>query len=175
MSNPFLAEIRIFGFNFAPHGWAFCAGQTLAISQNTALFSLLGTTYGGNGTSSFALPDLRGRGALHSGQGPGLSNYVLGQFGGTENVTLLTSEIPQHSHALAASSSLATVSTPASDTTLARSSGGLLAYDGTATPGTALSPQAVSVSGGSQPHNNLMPYLAVNFCIAMSGIFPARN
>ena len=177
MSQPFVAEIRIFPYTFAPSGWAFCAGQLLPISQNTALFSLIGTFYGGNGTSNFALPDLRGRAATHMGQGTGLSPYNLGQSGGTETVTLTYNEMPQHSHAVAASSGLATVSTPASDATLATSSGGLLAYDGSNTEPvvTALSPAAVGTSGGSLPHNNLMPYLVLEFCIALQGIFPARN
>ncbi len=175
MSAPFIAEIRIFGFNYAPRGWAFCNGQLLPIAQNTALFSLLGTTYGGNGTTTFGLPNLQGRAPLHPGQGPGLSPYVLGQSGGSENVTLTQNELPSHSHALNG----ITAPPPAVGTTpdptqgLGRSSGGS-AY-GPAVNLAAMNLQALIAQGGNQPHNNRMPYLAMNFCIALQGIFPSRN
>lgn len=172
MAQPFIGEIRLFGFNFPPVNYAYCNGQTVAISQNPALFSILGTTYGGNGTSTFALPNLQSRVPISFGQGPGLSDYVLGEEAGTESVTVLSTELPQHNHALAASSSLATAETPSSDVTLARSSGGLLAYGGLGS--TATGP-LTGLSGGSLPHNNIMPYLTINFCIALNGAFPARN
>lgn len=174
MSTPFLGEIRMFAGNFAPRSYAFCAGQVIPINQNTALFSLLGTYYGGNGTSTFALPDLRGRAPMHQGSGVGLTPRVIGEVDGTETVTLLQTEMPQHTHGVAASSGVATVSEAASDVVLARSASGLTAY-AAATPNTSLGTTLVGVAGGSQPHNNLMPYLAINFIIATSGIFPARN
>jgi microcystin-dependent protein len=179
MSSPFVAEIRIFGFNFAPNGWAFCAGQILPISQNTALFSLLGTTYGGNGQSTFALPNFQDNASMSQGQGPGLSDYALGQVSGVESVTLLTSEIPSHDHALAAATlspinPAQNVPTPISGAQLGISNPGN-AYSSVATPVTTLHPQAIQPQGGSQPHNNMQPYLTLNFCIALQGIFPARN
>ena len=174
MADPFVAEIRIFPFNFAPKGWAWCDGQLLPLSQNTALFSLLGTTYGGNGASNFALPDLQGRAPMHPGQGPGLSLHDLGETGGSETVSLLESEIPSHSHALRADTDVATRSA-ASGNVLARS---------VVTPGyqsttnsnlTQLSGNALAPAGGDAPHNNLQPYLTFYFCIALQGIFPPRN
>lgn len=173
MADPFVAEIRIFPFNFAPQGWAFCDGQLLPISQNTALFSLLGTTYGGNGVSTFGLPNLQGRVAMQPGQGPGLSLRDLGEIGGSETVTLLQSEIPAHAHALNANSNPADVVAPTSNRSLARSSGGF-AYHDTNANLTDLAPQALAVAGGSLPHNNLMPYLVLNFCIALQGVYPPR-
>jgi len=171
MSDPFVAEIRIFPFNFAPRGWAFCNGQLMAISQNTALFSLLGVTYGGDGRTTFALPHLQGSVPIQPGQGPGLSNYDLGETGGSETVTLLTSEMPAHSHALQASIGLAAGRDP-TNAAMARSRGAN-AY-GPATSLVTMSPQALAVAGGSQPHNNLQPYLTLNFCIALQGIYPSR-
>ncbi len=175
MSEPFVAEIRIFGFNFAPRGWAFCNGQLLPISQNTALFSLLGTTYGGDGKTTFALPNLQGSAPLQQGQGQGLSQYFLGEIGGESSVTLLESEIPAHSHAVNASSASGTSNDPTGNVwaapTVARQ--GIDVYG--STNGAAMSPQALSPSGGSQPHNNMMPYLTLNFCIALQGIYPARS
>lgn len=175
MSSPFIAEIRMFGFNFAPRGWAFCNGQLLPIAQNTALFSLLGTTYGGNGTTNFGLPNLQGRAPLHPGQAPGLSPYVLGQTGGSETVTLTQNGLPSHTHAMNGSIAPPPAGGVTPDPTqgLGRAAGGN-AY-GAAANLTAMSPQALSLQGGSQPHNNLMPYLTVNFCIALQGIFPSRN
>lgn len=175
MSNPFVAEIRMFGFNFAPRGWALCNGQILPIAQNTALFSLLGTTYGGNGQTTFGLPNLQGRAPLHPGQGPGLSAYSLGQVGGTETVTLTQNQLPSHTHALNGITAPppATGTVPDATVGLGRASGGN-AY-GAAANLVSMSPQSLPPQGGNQPHNNLMPYLAVNFCIALQGIFPARN
>ena len=176
MADPFIAEIRIFGFNFAPKGWAFCTGQLLPIRQNTALFSLLGTTYGGDGKSTFALPNLEGDIVMHPGQGPGLSNYDLGQSGGQSTVTLLNSEMPQHSHALAASNEIGEDRKPAGEA-FARSTGGPLYGPAPVPPvaPVAMAPAAIGVMGGNQPHNNMMPHLAVNFCIALQGIYPARS
>jgi microcystin-dependent protein len=172
MSSPFVAEIRIFGFNFAPTGWAFCNGQLLPISQNTALFSLLGTFYGGDGKSTFALPDIQGSAALHQGQGNGLSERFLGEIGGSEFVTLLESEMPLHTHNLRGGILNATTGNPAPDMGLTRSVGGS-AYKASG-PIVQLAPEAATPAGGSLPHNNLMPYLALNYCIAMQGVFPAR-
>ena len=172
MSEPFVAEIRIFGFNFAPSGWALCDGQLMPISQNTALFSLLGTTYGGDGRSTFALPDLQDRSPMHPGQGPGLSLRDLGETGGSETVTLLEAEMPAHTHAVAASSTLADTPTPGG-MSFAKSAG---AYQtGTAQNLVAMANAALPVQGGSQPHNNRQPYLVLNFCIALQGIFPPRS
>jgi microcystin-dependent protein len=173
MADPFVAEIRVFPFNFAPQGWAFCDGQLLPISQNTALFSLLGTTYGGDGRSTFALPDLQGRAPMHPGQGPGLSLHDLGETGGSETVTLLESEVPAHGHTLRADvDDQADTTVPGPDAAFAQSSGGA-AYQ--AAPTAALAGQALTPAGGDQPHNNLQPYLTFNFCIAMQGVFPPRG
>lgn len=173
MADPFVAEIRLFPFNFAPRGWAFCDGQLLPLSQNTALFSLLGTTYGGNGKSNFALPNLQGRAAMHPGQGPGLALRDLGETGGSDTVTLLPSEIPSHTHSLAASNESGE-DRKAVGEAMARSTGGALYGPVPATP-VALAPEAISAAGGGQPHNNLMPYLTLNFCIALQGVFPPRG
>jgi len=172
--DPFVAEIRIFPFNFAPKGWAFCDGQILPLSQNTALFSLLGTTYGGDGKSNFALPDMQGNAPMHPGQGPGLSLHDLGETGGSDTVTLLESEIPSHSHSLMAINNLAQDKTPTSADGLARSVGGAI-YQSSTTGLVVLSNQTVAPAGGDQPHNNLMPYLTLNFCIALQGVFPPRT
>lgn len=170
--DPFVAEIRIFPFNFAPKGWAFCDGQLLPLSQNTALFSLLGTTYGGNGKSNFALPNLQGCAPMHPGQGPGLSLHDLGETGGSETVTLLQSEIPSHSHALNASQADSFSRIPAGDLPATGLGIGLYAPAGSLTP---MSPNALSPAGGSVPHNNMMPYLTCYFCIALQGVFPPRT
>lgn len=182
MAEPFLGQIIMFAGNFAPRGWAFCEGQLLPISQNTALFSLLGTAYGGDGRTTFALPDLRGRVPIHAGQGPGLSHYNLGQQGGVEQVNLNTSNLPTHSHAATA-------------TTKAQSGGGdsaspkdaVWAQDGavgaqsysTSAPNSAMRSDAVEVSvqdaGGGQAHENRQPYLAINYIIALEGLFPSRS
>ncbi len=174
MASPFLAEIKMFGGNFAPRGYALCNGQLLPIAQNTALFSLLGTTYGGNGQTTFALPDLQGRVPIHPGQGPGLSSYSLGQVGGVEAVTLLTTQIPAHNHPLAANAGPGTNAAPATNEVLATSTTRDNIYS-TAAPNTTLSPQAIGAAGGSQPHTNIQPYLCVHFIIALQGIYPSRN
>lgn len=175
MADPFVAEIRIFPFNFAPKGWAWCDGQLLPLSQNTALFSLLGTTYGGNGKSNFALPDLQGRAPMHPGQGPGLSLHDLGETGGSETVSLLESEIPAHSHALMGNAVVADTNAPSAGVSLARSSNAT-AYQTTTNQNIVqFSPNAVSPAGGDQPHNNMMPYLTFYFCIALQGVFPPRT
>lgn len=170
MADPFVAEIRIFPFNFAPRGWAWCDGQLLPLSQNTALFSLLGTTYGGNGQSNFALPDLQGRVPMHPGQGPGLSLHDLGEVGGDETVSLLESEIPSHTHALRGSDGRGDGTSPGG----AAYGAGTDLYTNTAATvtlaGTMLAP-----AGGDAPHNNLMPYLTFYFCIALQGVFPPRT
>ncbi|MNS86499.1 Phage Tail Collar Domain protein [compost metagenome] len=170
--DPFVAEIRIFPFNFAPKGWAWCDGQLLPLSQNTALFSLLGTTYGGNGMSNFALPDLQGRAPMHPGQGPGLSLHDLGESGGTETVTLLESEIPSHNHNLIVSSLNSQSTTPINNN-LGRgnpvkvyTSGGSM---------TTMGIQSIAPTGSDQPHNNLMPYVTMYFCISLQGVFPPRT
>jgi microcystin-dependent protein len=173
MADPFVAEIRIFPFNFAPRGWAWCDGQLLPLSQNTALFSLLGTTYGGNGKSNFALPDLQGRAPMHPGQGPGLSLHDLGESGGSETVTLLESEIPGHSHGLRASVDSGDLAIPTANRSLASSSQGVL-Y-GAAAPGTLMASEALPPAGGDQPHNNLQPFLTFYFNIALQGVFPPRG
>jgi microcystin-dependent protein len=172
MSDPFVAEIRMFAGNFAPTGWALCNGQLLPLSQNTALFSLLGTTYGGDGKSTFALPDLQDSAPMHPGQGAGLSLYDLGQQGGSPFVTLLESEIPSHSHSANAKTSLGNSQTPA-DQTWAGSSI-VKQYVNTA-PNSPMSPLALAVAGASLPHNNLAPYLVVTFIIALQGVFPPRS
>jgi microcystin-dependent protein len=173
--DPFVAEIRIFPFNFAPKGWAWCDGQLLPLSQNTALFSLLGTTYGGNGKSNFALPDLQGRAPMHPGQGPGLSLHDLGETGGSETVSLLESEIPSHSHTLMAQAGVANRTTPVGNS-IARVSGANPYVPGSPTPPlVSMSDQSLPPAGGDQPHNNMQPYLTFYFCIALQGVFPPRG
>jgi microcystin-dependent protein len=175
MADPFVAEIRVFPFNFRPKGWAWCDGQLMPISQNTALFSLLGTTYGGDGKSTFALPDLRGSAPMHPGQGPGLSLHDLGETGGSETVTLLESEIPAHSHSFNAANFPGDIQAPVPTVSLARSSGGN-GYQTTVNSDiTQMNPSALAPAGGDQPHNNLMPYLTLSFCIALQGVFPPRS
>ena len=171
--DPFVAEIRIFPFNFAPKGWAFCDGQILPLSQNTALFSLLGTTYGGDGKSNFALPDMQGNAPMHPGQGPGLSLHDLGETGGSDTVSLLESEIPSHSHPLMASAQ------PGEDPqavgeAFARSVGANL-YQASNAGLVNMSDNAIAPAGGDQPHNNMQPYLTLNFCIALQGVYPPRT
>lgn len=173
MADPFVAEIRIFPFNFAPRGWAWCDGQLLPLSQNTALFSLLGTTYGGNGKSNFALPDLQGRAPMHPGQGPGLSLHDLGETGGSDTVTLLESEIPSHSHNLRVYPSDPADHFSPANASLARSNNGN-AW-GAAASLVPMSGSAIAPAGGDQPHNNMQPYLTFYFCIALQGVFPPRT
>ena len=172
VSEPFVGEIRMFGFNFPPQGWAFCDGQLLSISQNAALFSLLGTTYGGDGESNFALPDLRSRVPVSQGQGEGLSSYAEGQAGGTETVTLAAAQMPAHTHAVSASSSPAASERPAGRV-LARSPDH--SYIPEPDTDTVMNAKMIGEAGNSQPHDNIQPYLALNFCIALQGVFPARE
>jgi microcystin-dependent protein len=195
MSDPFIGQIALFGFNFAPRGWATCAGQIMPLSQNVALFTILGTTYGGNGQTTFALPDLRGSAAIGAGQGRALSEYDLGQTGGAAKVQLSIAQMPQHGHAFVASTDQATAQSPAGNL-LARAvrplDGGEAQAPGVGAPGpreaqanfyspnpqnarTALAPSAIAPAGGDQPHNNMQPYLALNFCIALLGVMPQRG
>jgi len=169
MSEPFIGQIILFAGDFAPRGYGLCNGQLLPIAQNTALFSLLGTTYGGNGVTTFALPDLRSRVPMHVGQGTGLSNRTLGEAAGQEAVSLSQAQGPQHSHAATASSSNATSSRPGNGVPAA---GGAYAATG---DGTTMSPGFIGESGGGQPHDNMQPYLGLNFVIALEGIYPSRS
>jgi microcystin-dependent protein len=176
MSSPFVAEIRIFGFQFAPKGWALCNGQIMPISQNTALFSLLGTTYGGDGKSTFALPNLQGNAAMQPGQGNGLSLRDLGETGGSPNVTLIQSELPFHDHFMTAwASDLGNLLGPNGNVTsiLCRSANGAV-FNASVNTVTQMAPQALAPAGGGLPHNNMQPYLTLNFCIALQGVFPPR-
>ena len=181
MADQFLGEIRMVGFNFAPAGWALCNGQVMAISQNTALFSLLGTQFGGNGVSTFALPDLQSCVPIDQGQGPGLSSYVIGEMTGTEEVNILLNEMPQHNHTLGVSTAHGTVTSPsnavlgltASGTGRVPPPGNL---DFVAAPGNVtMSAASIGIAGGSLPHSNIQPYLTINFIIALTGIFPSRS
>lgn len=170
MAQPYIGQIKIFAGNFAPQGWVFCDGRLLAISENSALFTLIGTTYGGDGQETFGVPDLRGRLALNQGQGPGLSNYVIGQALGSETVTLTQSQLPAHTH-IAAGNSAAGGGTPSGSTWAI---GSLLAYGPSATL-QGMNPAGVAFSGGNQPHSNMMPYLAVNYILSLFGIFPSQT
>ena len=173
MDQPFLAAIFLFAATFAPRGYAFCDGQLLSIAQNTALFSLLGTTYGGNGTTTFALPDFRGRVPIHAGQGPGLSSYIQGQMSGTENTSLLVSNLPQHNHPFIATSEAGSTSDPTG--AYLGNTGALDREYNTTGTHVNMNPGVVGITGQSLPFNNLQPYLVVNFIIALQGIFPSRN
>jgi microcystin-dependent protein len=166
MSNPYIGEIRLFGGNFAPSGWAFCDGSLLAIAENTALFALIGTTYGGDGASTFGLPDLRGRAVVGTGQGPGLSDYVIGQSGGAETVTLDVATMP--AHGLATSTATQTTHRPGPAAALAAGTGG--SYAPAAAADTSLAPV-----GGGQPHENMPPFLVVTYIISLFGIFPSQS
>lgn len=174
MATPYLGEIRMFAGNFAPAGWAMCNGQLLAISQNAALFAIIGTFYGGNGINTFALPDFRGRVAVHQGQGAGLSNYVMGEVTGAENITLTASQMPQHNHLVNADGAAGGKNSPTGN------------FPGTVSPTATekiyssasnanMAPTMLGEAGGSQPHSNLQPLLVVTFIIALNGIFPSRN
>jgi len=174
MADPFVAEIRIFPFNFAPRGWAWCDGQLLPLSQNTALFSLLGTTYGGNGKSNFALPDLQGRAPMQPGQGPGLSLHDLGETGGSDTVSLLESEMPAHNHSLMSLGAPANRTAPVNNTIARPSAGNAYVAPGGA-PLVAMADASLPPAGGDQPHNNLMPYLTFYFNIALQDVFPPRT
>lgn len=169
MSTPFIGEIRMFGFNFAPRGWAFCWGQTMSIAQNTALFSILGTTYGGNGQTTFALPDLRGRAPVHPSP-----SVTLGQFGGSETVTLLPNQMPMHSHDVTASSDVADATSPAGNRLGAKPRLGANVFADPTTRGPLLA-SSVDLAGNTQPHNNVQPSLGLNFAIALEGVYPSRN
>ena len=173
MSTPFIGEIRMFGGSFAPRSWAFCNGQVLSIAQNTALFSLLGTTYGGDGQTTFSLPDLRSRVPVHRGQGPGLSSYDLGQVGGTETATLLTQQLPAHTHAFAASTGAASPTSEPGGSVTAAASAPL--YLETSGPLASMNAQAITNIGGTQPHDNVAPFQCVSFIICLEGIYPSRN
>jgi microcystin-dependent protein len=174
VADPFVAEIRIFPFNFPPTGWALCDGQLLPISQNTALFSLLGTTYGGDGKSNFALPDLQGRTPMHPGQGPGLSLHDLGETGGSQTVTLLESEMPVHLHGFRGTNTAG--DNPAPGGNIVARPGNSNIYQQNSTSNiVAMAPAALPPAGGDQPHNNMQPYLTLTFCIALQGVFPPRG
>ncbi len=175
MSEPFIAEIRIFAGNFAPRGWAFCNGQLLPISQNTALFSLIGTTYGGDGRTTTALPNLEGRAPMHPGRGPGLTAKRLGERGGVETVTLTEAQMPNHHHTLMATNSLGDLQIPAPDRSVARSSGANAYQQNTGASLAAMAEQALPQTGGSLAHNNMQPFLAINFIIALVGLYPSRS
>jgi microcystin-dependent protein len=181
MSEPVIGEIRLCGFNFAPVGWAFCNGQLLSISQFEALFNLIGTTYGGDGQQTFALPNLQSRVPIHQGQGSGLGNYVIGQLGGSESVTLNTQQLPQHNHPMNVSVAFGTVGSP---------NNGVLGVTNSGTPSapadgnldfaagasnTTMAASAITFTGGNQPHANIQPCLAVNFIVSLFGIFPSQS
>ncbi|HSB09845.1 MAG TPA: tail fiber protein [Blastocatellia bacterium] len=170
MSSPYIGEIRMFGGNFAPQGWAFCSGQTIPISQNDTLFTLIGTTYGGDGQETFNLPNLQGRMPVHQGTGPGLSNYVIGQMGGTETVTLTVNQIPVHNHPFTANSASGTQSSPANGVSATNTQNQFSAANAVQPMNPVMGP-----SGGSQPHENMMSFLVIDFIISLFGIFPSQN
>lgn len=180
MADQYVAEIRMFAGNYPPNGWAMCDGQLLPISQNTALFSLLGTTYGGDGKSNFALPNLQGCAPMHPGQGPGLSLYNLGQTGGTQSVTLLQSEMPSHSHNPNSVSNTAGDQNDPNPNLWSKTVGlgrgqGPADYETTGSPAVQMNPAAIGIAGGGQPHNNMSPYLVLTFIIALQGVYPPRT
>ena len=173
MAEPFLGEIRAFGFNFPPRGWAQCDGQTLPINQNTALFALLGTIYGGDGETSFRVPDLRGRMPMHFGSGPGLSSRQIGQTGGSETVTLADAEMPPHSHGMRCSGD--TGNSNVAEGNYCAEDAGFQSATYSDVPDASMGENAITESGGGRPHENMSPYLALNFCIALVGIFPSQS
>jgi microcystin-dependent protein len=174
MADQFVAEIRMVACNFAPSGWAMCNGQLMAISQNTALFSLLGTTYGGDGRTTFALPNLQGRAIMHPGQGPGLSLHDLGETGGTETISLSTAQMPNHNHRLLATHTIGTTTSPANAAYAVGANAKPLYGPASGSPGTMYASTLLPIGNGV-PHNNMQPYLVMNFIIALTGIFPARS
>ena len=174
MSDPFLGEVRCFGFNFAPVNWASCNGQLMPISQNAALFNLIGTIYGGNGQSTFALPNLQSRVPVHQGTDRSGTSYVAGEISGQEQLMLLTTEIPVHSHSISATTNTAVLKRPISGTRYAASSGGNTFYAAPSSM-TAIAPSTISATGGNQSHPNIQPYLTLNWCICLVGIFPSRS
>ena len=179
--DPFLGQINLFGCNFAPRGWSMCQGQVMSIAQNTALFSLLGTNFGGNGTTTFLLPDLQGRAPIGFGQGPGLSNYTIGERSGAESAPVAAVSYPAHSHTLFAAAGPGTTNAPSGMIEAEGQTGGrggtinLALYSASGTPTPLATAALAAAAGGSQPHNNIQPYLALNFCIALQGIFPSRS
>lgn len=175
MSEPFVAEIRIFAGNFAPRGWAFCNGQLLPISQNTALFSLIGTTYGGDGRTTTALPNLQGRAPMHPGRGPGLTSRRLGERGGVETVTLTEAQMPSHHHSVAANTNAGDLQIPSNQRSLARTQPGFAWHSTSNANLVPMAEQAIPRAGGSQPHNNLQPFLTMSFIIALVGLYPSRS
>jgi microcystin-dependent protein len=175
MSNPFVAEVRIFAGGFAPTGWAQCNGQLMPISQNTALFSLLGTTYGGDGKSTFALPDLQGSAPMQAGQGPGLSLRDLGEIGGEQTVTLLQTEMPAHSHPALAALTGGGITSPQNNAWASGLKGHAPGYSPVSNNTAQMNPFATSIAGGGLPHNNMPPFLGLTFIIALQGVFPARS
>lgn len=174
MAEPFLGQIITVGFSFAPRGFAFCDGTSMSIANNDALFTLLGTTYGGDGVTTFNLPDLRGRAAINQGTGPGLTSRPIGQMSGQVTHTLTTTEMPAHSHPVAASVRTASSPTPQNTFYAQDANIGATIYS-TAASNTTMNPQMISVAGGSQPHENMQPFLVINFCIALEGIYPSQN
>lgn len=178
MSEAYVGEIRCFGFNFAPYQWAFCNGQSIAISQNQALFAIIGTYYGGNGVTTFALPNLQGQIPMHWGTATGLPTTVLGEFQGQSAVTLTTQQIPQHNHAISSATAQTSgerSAIPTSSSYLSNAKGGDPYQNPTATTNAPFSPKAISLTGTSLPHDNMQPYLALNFCISLYGVFPTRS
>jgi microcystin-dependent protein len=173
MSQPFIGEIRMFGGNFAPAGWMLCQGQVIPISENDTLFNLIGTTYGGDGQETFALPNLQGRVPIHMGQSSGTSNYLIGESGGVESVTLTTQQIPSHTHPPIANNGTGTSTNPANNVWAAQPA--LLQYNPAGTEDSPLRNNAIQQAGGSQPHDNMMPYLAVNYIISLFGVYPTQN
>ncbi len=175
MATPYIGEIRTFGFDFAPVGHAFCDGRTIGISQNTALFSLLGTAYGGNGTTNFGIPDLRGRVAVHQGTGPGLSTFVIGELGGAENVALTAANLPPHTHTLRADSAISPAASGSSPSSTFLANSARTSRYATGTANSALNSQAIASQGSGLAHQNMQLFLALNYCIALTGVFPSRS
>jgi microcystin-dependent protein len=171
MGQPYIGEIRMVGFNFAPAGWAFCNGQLMAIAENDVLFNLIGTTYGGDGQQTFGLPNLQSRIPIHQGTGPGLSTYIIGGISGTENVTLVPNQIPQHNHSAIAKTEAGNQASPNN----AIWAGSSQSIYGTGSGNVAMRVSAISSSGGNQPHDNMMPFLVINFIISLYGVYPSQN